>query len=229
MPSELEKRNKLLDESMQRAMTKVMAQYPGTKPVTVSPSSSSLITSLMMPRGAMAVTNPFTGNITYNRDAMEGQSDTDMEQTLAHELTHVRQTQNQPWWKTAASLFAPDEKVPAGYTGTMNSPYYWRPREMEAFQTERDRAQQMNIPNYADPVTGSTDIRLPSMKRKQSGPINTGPSNKVTAPLFKDPLADALAKSKAGMSLSPEEQNALNRDMAEYHQSAYYKSLNKGR
>jgi hypothetical protein len=179
MPSELEKRNKLLDDSMQRAMTKVMAQYPGTKQVTVSPSSSSLITSLMMPRGAMAVTNPFTGNISYNPEAMQGQSPTDMEQTLAHELTHVRQTQNQPWWKTAASLFAPDEKVPAGIgqNSVWNSPYNWRPREMEAFQTERDRAQKMNIPGYSDPVTGATDIALPPMnKRKQPGPINTGPT-----------------------------------------------------
>lgn len=169
-------RNKVLDDAMQRALKKVQGENPGTKQVTVSPSTASPITRMMMPRGAMAVTNPFTGNITYNPEAMEGQSPTDMEQTLAHELTHVRQTQNQPWWKTAASLFAPDEKVPAGISpnSPLNSSYQWRPREMEAFQTERDRASAQKIPDYADPVTGSRDLQLP---RESGRGINTGPSS----------------------------------------------------
>jgi hypothetical protein len=159
---------------MQRALKKVQSENPGTKNITLSPRGSSPITSLMMPRGAEAVTNPFTGNITYNPEMMEGKSNTDMEQTLAHELTHVRQTQNTPWWKTAASLFAPDEKVPAGIpqNSPMNDPYQWRPREMEAFQTERDRAATQKIPYYVDPVTGSRDLQLPNETRG----INTSPS-----------------------------------------------------
>lgn len=167
-------RNKLLDESMQRALAKVQAENPSTKKVSVSPSDapSNFITRMMMPRGSMATTNPFTGNITYNRDAMQGQSPFDMEQTLTHELTHTRQTQDTPWYKIASSLFAPDEKVPAGISpnSPLNDPYQWRPREMEAFQNERDRATRMGKP-ISDPVLGSMDIPLPSMG------VNTAPSS----------------------------------------------------
>lgn len=167
--------NKVLDDSMQRALNKVLAENPGTKRVSISPSSNSLLTKLMMPRGSMATTNPFTGNITYNPEMMQGQSPFDIEQTVAHELTHTRQAQNTPWWKTAASLFMPDEKVPAGISkdSPLNDPYQWRPHEMEAFQTERDRASRMNAQGYSDPVTGSRDLQLPSMKKKG---INTAPS-----------------------------------------------------
>jgi hypothetical protein len=170
-----DERNKVLDDAMQRALKKVQSENPGTKQVTVSPSTSSPITSLMMPRGSMAVTNPFTGNITYNPDMMQGQSPTDMEQTLQHELTHVKQTQDTPWWKVAASLFTPDEKVPAGVptNSPLNDPYQWRPREMEAFQSERDRAGRVGISGYADPVTGSRDLQLP----RERGGIKTGPSS----------------------------------------------------
>jgi hypothetical protein len=158
---------------MQRALRKVLAERPDIKPVSASPSNSMSLTGWMMPRGAIAVTNPFSGNVTYNRDMMQGQ---DPEQVLMHELTHSKQAQTTPWYKTALSLFAPDEKVPAGIPAgsPMNDPYQWRPREMEAYQAERDRAGKMNIPYYTDPVTGSRDLQLPS-QTKQRG-INTGPS-----------------------------------------------------
>jgi len=220
---------------MQRAMTKVMGEYPDTKPVTLSPSSGGLgsfLTGLMMPRGALAVTNPFTGNITYDPNMMSGQSPTEQEQTIAHELTHSRQAQTTPWWKTAMGMFQPDAKVPAGVpkNSPMNDPYYWRSSEMEAYQTERDRAQRTHIPYYVDPVTGSRDLWLPNQRRG----IDTSPSPQViqravSRPSLPDPLADALAKSKAGMKLSPIEQAALNKDLNEYHQSTYYKSLMKGK
>ena len=63
-----QERNRLIDESMQRAYAKVSGEMPDVKRVSVSPRQSSFLTNLFMPRGAYAVTNPFTGNITYNPD-----------------------------------------------------------------------------------------------------------------------------------------------------------------
>lgn len=177
-----QERNRLIDESMQRAYQKVSGEMPDVKPVSVTPRQSSFLTNLFMPRGAYAVTNPFTGNITYNPDMMVGQSPVDMEQTLAHELTHTRQTQNQPWYKTIAEMFMPDEKVPAGIpaSSSLNNPYYWRPREMEAFQAENDRTRKLGLPIYSDPVLGTRDIMLPPEKKKSG--IDTGPN--MGSPMF---------------------------------------------
>jgi len=162
---------------MQRALKKVLKERPDIRQdVTLTPSDSlgGFMTGMMMPRGALAVTNPFTGNITYSRSAMQGQTDRDVEQTVAHELTHTKQAQTTPWWKTAMSMFQPDEKVPAEVPkgSPMNDPYQWRVPEMEAYQAERDRAQATHYPYYVDPVTGSRDLQLPNQKRG----INTGPS-----------------------------------------------------
>lgn len=177
-----EERNKVLDESMQRAYAKVSAEMPDVKRVSVSPRQSSWLTNMMMPRGAYAVTNPFTGNITYNPDMFEGQTQDDIEQTIAHELTHTRQSQNTPWYGHLADIANSlnpwgDEKVPEGIKpgSTLDNPYYWRPREMEAFQAERDRATRNKIPYYVDPVLGTRDIMLPS-PRKKTG-IDTAPTS----------------------------------------------------
>lgn len=129
---------------------------PDVKKVKVSPRESSFLTRFMMPRGATAVTNPFTGNITYNPEVMAGYTPDELEQVIAHELTHVRQTQNTPWWKTAGEIFSmPFEEE-----------YYKRPREMEAYQAERDRATRLKLPNMVDPVHGTRDIYL----RPELGP-----------------------------------------------------------
>lgn len=138
---------------------------PDVNPVTVSPSNSSLLSRIMMPRNTFATTNPFTGNISYNPEAMQGQSQQMIENTLAHELTHSRQAQQTPWYKTALGLFTPDEKPPVGNYSNPE-PYYWRPNEMEAFQAERNRARLQKQPGIPDPVYGSRDIQLPSPRRK---------------------------------------------------------------
>lgn len=219
--------NRLLDESMQRAYSKVSGEMPDVKHVSVSPRSASPLTSWMMPRGSMAVTNPFTGNITYDPAMFQGQDSNEQEQMLAHELTHVRQTQNTPWYKIVGGMFQRDAKVPEGVgaSSPLNSSYQWRPNEMEAFQTERDRADKNKIPNYVDPVLGSRDIMLPSAPKKSG--IDTGPSPKANNPLIKDVLGSALAKSKEGMKLSTEEQTAMSSYLDKYHKSPYAQSLKK--
>lgn len=157
--------NNLLDESMQRAYNKVSAEMPNIKRVSVTPRESSFLSKFFMPRGATAITNPFTGNINYNPEIVRGLSDDELEQIMAHELTHVGQTQNQPWYRTIADIFKRDEQVPQGIpsASNLNMPYYWRPREMEAFQAEKNRNPNM----YSDPMSGARDILIPSQKRKR--------------------------------------------------------------
>lgn len=154
-----QERNRLLDESMQRAYAKVSQEMPDVKRVSVTPSTSNFLTGMMMPRGSMAVTNPFTGNITYNPDAMQGQSQDELEQILAHEMTHTRQTQGMPWYQVIKNKIFNNTNPPATQHGFFDNSYSWDPNEMEAFQTERNRR-----PNFPDPIYGTRDIVLPPSK-----------------------------------------------------------------
>lgn len=158
---------------MQRALAKVQAEMPDVKKVSVSPTSSWL-SKFFLPKSTLAVTNPFTGNISYDPAEMAGISQDEMENTLAHELTHVRQTQNMPWYKILGSMVSPVEKTPDIASGSMNSPYAWRPSEMEAFQTERDRTLSHHLPYMRDPQTQMGDIQLVKPKKKQ---LDMGPSS----------------------------------------------------
>ena len=173
-----QEQNKVLDDSMQKALNKVLTEMPDVRRVSVSPSTSSLLTRFLMPKSSMAVTNPFTGNITYNPEMFGGQSQNDIENTLAHELTHVRQTQDTPWYKIVGDMFTPDSNAPQGLSknSPMNNPYYWRPNELEAFQTEKNRTLNKNLPYMSDPILGTRDIPL-FRPRKKSG-IDTGPRSK---------------------------------------------------
>lgn len=163
MPNELEKK-------VQAARAKVLAEMPDVKPVSVGPSNSILSTLLGIPRQAVAVTNPFTGNVSYNPELLGSMNQDELENTLAHEFTHSRQAQNTPWLSTVKRMFMPNTNAPPkGATGPYDTPYYWTPEEMQAFQTERDRTSRLKL-NVSDPVYGSMDIPLPSMKtRKKMG------------------------------------------------------------
>lgn len=172
---------------MQRAYAKVAGEMPDVKKVSVSPSTSSLLSRWFMPRGANAVTNPFTGNITYNPEMLAGLDDNDREQILAHELTHTKQTQNTPWYKILGGIMKQNlggDSVPEGVrpSSPLNNPYYWRQHEQEAYQAERDRAMRNKIPNYVDPVTGGRDINLLPEPKKKPG-IDTAP--RMGSPMFR--------------------------------------------
>jgi len=60
MPNPQDKQNQITN-----AIAKVRQEMPDVGPVSVSPSDS-ILSKWMMPRGSNAVTNPFTGNITYD-------------------------------------------------------------------------------------------------------------------------------------------------------------------
>ena len=152
MPKPQEKQPNLNDV-MQGAFTKVRGEYPDVKPVTLTPSDS-LLTKWMLPRNAQAVTNPFTGNIMYDPNMMQGLNQDEIENTLAHELTHSRQAQQDSWVKTAMQMFMPQEE------------YNMRPNEMQAFQTERDRALSHHL-TTPSPQSGAMDIPLPNPNKRQ--------------------------------------------------------------
>ena len=167
MPQQNEK-NKTLDESMQRAYSKVAKRYPDIKPVSVKPQG--FIDKMLMNPQATAIADPFTGNITYNPGYMQNYPDT-REATIAHELAHSRQAQNTPWYKTVMDILGPKATPPPEYADA--NPYYWQPHEMEAFQQQREYGGQF------DPITGKGDIQLSAPRKKG---IDTAP--RMGSPLF---------------------------------------------
>lgn len=125
--------------AVQLALLHLQSQMPtqsaGVGKVTPDPSLSS---------GVQAQTDLW-GNIQYN-PASVGQVQSKTDDLMAHELTHVGQTQS-PWGKVT-SLLSP--------LNVFNS-YENRPREQEAFATE-DRRQanrkDIQLPPDPPPVTG---------------------------------------------------------------------------
>ena len=108
---------------------------------------------------AIASHNPIFSEISYNPEYLleaggYGSGDTVID-ILAHELTHVRQTKEQPMIDRFLSNFFEN--------------YYTRPDEMEAFQTMRDRQfKQHRRPSpLAHPSSpNKLDIFLPPESKK---------------------------------------------------------------
>jgi hypothetical protein len=125
----------------------------------------------------VATTNPF-GGISYNPEQLKGMNQNELEDTLAHELTHVGQFQQMsPWEKFKSSLLpAADEGLPEetkkafrmqGY----DPAYRGKSTEMEAYNTEQQRQLKrgQGFPGY------DIDLRPPVNKSN----VNTAPSSKV--------------------------------------------------
>lgn len=161
---------------MQRAYSKVSKEMPDVKKISVSPSSSSLLSKVFTPRGANAVSNPWSGNMIYNPDMMGGMNQFDKEQVIAHEMTHTKQMQDMPWYQKIGEMLFNRGNVPEGIRkgSNLDNPYYWRTHELEAYQAERDRARRLKTPDYVDPITGGRDY---SLHPKYTPTINTGPSS----------------------------------------------------
>jgi hypothetical protein len=162
---------------MQRAYSKVSKEMPHVKKISVTPSTSGTLSKIFTPRGANAVSNPWSGNMIYNPDMMGDMGQFDKEQVIAHEMVHTGQMQDMPWYKKIGEMLFNRGNVPEGIpaTSNLNNPYYWRPHELEAYQAERDRATRLKIPNYVDPITGGRDY---SLHPKYTPPkVETGPSS----------------------------------------------------
>lgn len=166
MPQQNEK-NKLLDDSMQRVYQKVSKEFPDVKPVKVQPQG--FMDKMLMNSDAAAITKPFSGNIVYNPGFMQQNPNT-QEDIIRHELVHSRQVQNTPWYQTAMNIMSPKATPPPEYAN--QDPYHWQPREMEAFQTQREHSR-------LDPMTGHGDIELSAPRNRK---IDTAP--RMGSPLF---------------------------------------------
>lgn len=143
-----------IDDSMQRTLTKVQGEMSDIRKPTIAPHG--FMSKLFAPYGSLATTNPITGNISYDPEKMNNLNNNEKENTMAHELTHVRQQQNTPFMKRLIAAVTPQ------------LPYNERGSELEAFQTERDRSLKNHL-SMPDPQTGATDITLPS-RRKNGTP-----------------------------------------------------------
>lgn len=109
---------------------------------------------------AIATTSPWTGNVTYNPDIMSKLRPEEVENTLTHELTHSRQILGTPAWQRPINVI---KSLLPGF----DEPYYQRPREMEAWQAERDRSMRLGLRDMTDPQTGGQDIELPPPSRRR--------------------------------------------------------------
>lgn len=147
---------------LDRAYGEAQRQMPGLKPVKVGLGGG-------MPSRHEAETSMFSGNVTFNQDRLDDLSDPELAETMTHELTHARQAQNTPiLQKFYNRVFGsgPDEEVPAeAKGGSLDDPYYWRPRELEAFQAERERMGKSGRSLQRDPMSGHYDIFLPPERR----------------------------------------------------------------
>lgn len=111
--------------------------------------------------GAQALTNPLTGNITYNPATNIGRSDAEIADTLLHELTHRKQIMARSIPQRIGSMLA--DAMLSGL------PYHQRPDEMAAFEAEIRRAVGQGRSNYTPSfatgeMTRQADIDLPSSR-----------------------------------------------------------------
>jgi len=157
-----------IQKKMEESLARILAENPDVKPVTISPGNQGILSKIFSPRGALATTSLLNGNISYDPNQFLTKNPDEIDNIVAHELTHTRQIQQMPWYQKPLTLlnraFADDKPPAEGLSpnSPINSNYYWRPEEMEAFQTERNRI--LNKPNmrvYEEPMLSTRDIMLP--------------------------------------------------------------------
>ncbi len=173
-----DKRMALAQSKMQQEMPNEMS---GTsiEPTGMFGRMKDSLVSKVIGGQPVATTSPFR-SITYNPASLQAMDQNELEDTLAHELTHVGQYARQPLWKNLmdAALPVKDEGLPeetakalrmSGYSDP--AAYRGRSAEMEAYGAEQQRKlnSQRGFPGE--------DIQLFPAKKKTG--INTGPSQKV--------------------------------------------------
>ena len=147
-----------------KAIRKVKQENPDVADVSIEPSG---FLSKFLSSGANASASPWTGNITYNPNMMNRMSPDEAENIFTHELTHSRQIKNTPYLQRFLNV---GKSLLPGFAGGEEE-YYQRPRELEAFQAEKDRTARMNLRNIPDPMTGRKDIELykmPDISKRQA-------------------------------------------------------------
>jgi hypothetical protein len=114
---------------------------------------------LLANKRARAIANPFTGNVTYFPERMATMSDPEAENTFTHELQHTRQIRGMN--PLQRLMMVGRSMIPGA-----EESYGERPRELEAFQSEKDRTARLKL-NVPSPYTGARDIQLPPMSSRR--------------------------------------------------------------
>lgn len=157
------------EDRYKASINKVKKEMPDVSDVDVQPTGffGRLLSGGGDASGTRAVASPWTGNVSYNPGAMSKLSPDEMDNVFTHELTHSRQIRNTPYLGRAANVF---KSMLPGFLGGDES-YTQRPREMEAYQAERDRTARLGLRNMPDPVSGAKDIELlptPDISKRQA-------------------------------------------------------------
>jgi hypothetical protein len=172
---EFDARMNLAKQKMQQEMPNEMGQA-SIEPTGLFGSMKDALVKRVIGGTPVATTSPF-GSITYNKEQLAPMSQNELEDTLAHELTHVGQYAQQPMWKNLMQSVMPqqNEGLPAETSKALrmqgwDPAYRGRAAEMEAYGTEQQRQlnTQRGFPGY--------DIQLTSPAKKKS---ITSPSSKV--------------------------------------------------
>lgn len=109
---------------------------------------------------ARATASPWTGNVSYNPEAMSQLTPDQADNVFTHELTHSRQVQQMPYLQRLMGVGR--AMIPG-----MEENYWQRPRELEAYQAEKDRSTRLGLPNMEDPISGARDIELPAPSQRR--------------------------------------------------------------
>lgn len=159
-------------DKIRLAYNTVRQEMPDVGPISVAPSYNMIS---RFGHGVDARANS-DNSIEYDPNHVDSMVQNDVDNMMAHELTHVRQNQNTPWYQKIYNsvMGTPTVNAPSSFpkSSPMSNPYAWQPNEMEALQTERDRQLRQSYP--VDRVTGRTDMYLPEEKG-----VNTAPSDKM--------------------------------------------------
>lgn len=136
----------------QKSIKKIQKENPDVANVKVKPGN--WFDRMMTGSSVRATASPWTGNVTYFPERMqkEGMSDDQIDNTFHHELQHSRQTLGMNPMQRLMSV---------GRSMLGQEPYGERPRELEAFQAERDRSARLGL-RVPSPYTGARDIQLPA-------------------------------------------------------------------
>lgn len=116
------------DEAMRRAIAQVSGEMPDIAPEleTMKPyQEGNLVDRLLFPKGAYAVTMPFSGRMMYDPETLP-QEHQQMVDTLTHEGAHVRQMKGMTTAQKIQDILS-----------SMMTPYAQRWQEKEAFAQEQ--------------------------------------------------------------------------------------------
>jgi hypothetical protein len=120
-----------LEQQIAKAKATLATEMPDVASTPIQPQGTidqlaAWLKGKMIGGQVGAVTDPKTGAITYSQTALQGHSQPEIEDILAHELTHSRQAKAHPQG-LMGGLFGP------------HFAYNQDPDELEAYQAEHDR------------------------------------------------------------------------------------------